>query len=173
MTVRDNPTLHPRMIIFNIDKAIKLESIIQSVADHVTTDSKVLSQIKFVRAINCKSNTHHHVVIECPGPVYSYHLNKGSVLLEDWSSCRLAEARRVLQCNHCGGYGHRAVDCKRTKARCLFCAGDHAVSACTVRDNPELAKCIHCIKPNNLRTNSPLCPVYQNEMQKVQARISY
>jgi hypothetical protein len=173
MKVRDNPVLHPRLIIFNVDKSITAESVTSSLTAHLSPEDKSVTHIQFIRSINCKSHTHHHLVLEVPGPVFTYHQHRGSVLLEDWSSCRLAEARRVLQCNHCGGFGHRAADCKRAKARCLFCAGDHAISACTHRDNPDKALCLHCAVDNRHRTNSPICPVYKNECLKVQARITY
>jgi hypothetical protein len=171
--VRDNPILNPRIIIFNVPKTLSVPQVTRSLCEPLPEHKKVWGNVSHIRNINCKSDSHNHMIFDLPGPVYQYHMNKGSVLLEDWSSCRLAEARRVLQCMHCGGYNHRAADCRRSAPRCLYCAGDHAVSACTNRDNPGKAKCIHCTANNCHRTNSPSCPVYSSECLKVQARITY
>ena len=87
-----------------------------------------------------------------------------------WCSCRVFEHVRIFRCFKCGGFNHKANDCK-VGEKCKKCMGDHEEKDYI----SSVRKCKNCIEANegnpdlNLDFNHYIydasCPVLQRKVQ--------
>jgi hypothetical protein len=173
IVVKDKTVLLPRLIIFIVPSDTKIDEIgeaLNAPLAHVEGESK---HTKHVRTINTRSNEHKHQVFELSAKLFNKHMDNGSILLGEWSSCRLEEARRVLQCTRCGAFNHRAATCVKAAAGCLHCAShEHVIRECPHKGDTSKHKCLNC--PNAAHaSNSTRCPFYMREVNRAKTLIQY
>lgn len=90
-----------------------------------------------------KMKTRYMAIIECNPMAFAAIMEEGSLSI-GWSpSCRVFEYVRVFRCFQCGGFNHKAEECK-TKL-CLICGdSEHSKDSCT----SESVKCNNCSEAN-------------------------
>lgn len=99
-------------------------------------------------------------------------------LFIDTSSFYMKDQIHVTQCFACQEFAHKKGSSFCTlkdtgDVTCLYCAGNHMSSKCTVKRNPSKYKCANCIKTKKFRghathTSTSLeCPIHANEINSI------
>lgn len=122
-----------------------------------------------------KMKTRYMSIVECDPASFKQIMEYGKLSV-GWSVCRVFEYVRVYRCYKCGGYDHKADECKKVK-KCLKCnKTDHGTEDC---DGMEIC-CGNCIESNEkLNLNLPVdhcvfdmcCPVLQRKIETEKRKI--
>lgn len=123
-----------------------------------------------------KLKTTYMALIECDPTTFSRIMTEQRLCV-NWSRCRVFEYVNIFRCFNCGGFNHKANDCK--SLRCLKCAdGGHKLEDC----KSESYKCYNCMEANeklklNLDSNHSIydnnCPVFQKKVALQKQKIKY
>lgn len=116
-------------------------------------------------------------IIECD-PVTFNRVMENSRLSVGWSVCRVFEYVNLLRCFNCGGFNHKAGDCK-SAVTCATCKStEHKTEECEKFGK----KCGNCMLANDrldlgLDINHLVfdleCPCYQKQILRERQHIRY
>ncbi|KMQ90176.1 reverse transcriptase [Lasius niger] len=114
-----NPRLRIRDIPVGTDKSLFVKDLIKQNLDGASEED-----IRLVYWSPAKGRMGPAAVIEVSPDIRIRLLNQGRVYL-GWSSCRVADHLRVLQCFKCLGFGHTANNCQAGSDTCGHCDNVH------------------------------------------------
>lgn len=165
----------PRILIRDIAEEINKENLQEALVEQnevFTTDSKVEPLFNF----KGKRNTQSWVVALDPD-AFRKVMKSGKVNI-GWTSCRISEHLRPLQCYNCLRLGHVAAQCENYRA-CGKCGEkDHDKITCKATKS----SCINCHFANDqfgqkLYTDhspmDPRCPSLQRAIANLKKKIDY
>ena len=131
----------PKIKIVDIDEEYSEDELINAIKKqnlHIRHDSMELKVIVFK-----KMRSRYQAIIECD-PTTFEKIMKDRTLSIGFLCCRVHEYVHLFRCFKCGGFNHKADECKSV-ITCLNCgSGDHVKSDC---END--VKCANCILANN------------------------
>lgn len=115
-----------------------------------------------------KMKTRYMAIIECDPDSFKVIMDKRNLTIGWIPRCRVFEYVKIFRCFKCGGFNHRAEECKSDK--CVKCGEvGHGYEEC---NNLE-QRCINCLQANEVMNHSfnvnhsvfdHCCPVYQQKM---------
>lgn len=94
-------------------------------------------------------------------------LQRGRILI-GFSACKIAPYRPIIRFNNCQKYGHSSRGC-RGKEICQYCAKYHSSQSCSVKNNLDRHRCIHCLRtPDDFphAASSNQCPVFKYHLSQ-------
>jgi len=163
MEVKQIDKLNPRLLIKDIpestDKARFVEDLVRQNLNGLGKED--------VRLIywSIKNQKNSMAVIEVSPSIRLSLLSQGRIYL-GWSSCRVTDHVRVLQCFKCLAFGHIAKGCQVKEDICGHCGDKHESRACP---KTGVRKCHNCEKAKMLATDhsaldSSACPILQRKL---------
>ncbi|KMQ89544.1 putative 50 kda protein in type i retrotransposable element r1dm [Lasius niger] len=128
MEVKNVDKLNPRLRIRDIpsgtDKSSFVKDLIKQNLEEISDDN-----VRLVYWSPAKGRMSPVAVIEISPDTRVRLLNQSRVYL-GWSSCRVADHLRILQCFKCLGFGHTANNCQARVDICGHCGEGHESRAC-------------------------------------------
>lgn len=174
MDVRRVDKLNPRLIVRDIPVDINKQHFIKDLIKQ-NLDGVNEEDVKLVYWFPAKNRQSTSAVVEVSPGVRSKLLNQARVYL-GWSSCRVADHVRVLQCYKCLNFGHVAKDCRAASDVCGHCCGEHESRLCP--NKASIRKCHNCVSAKIVAVDHSAfdtfaCPILQRRLKDRMRMIKY
>lgn len=164
-----NPRLTIRDIPPNTDRSRLIGDLIKQNLDGVSEDD-----VRLIYWAPAKGHRASGAVIEVSPDVRNRLLNQGRIYL-GWSSCRVADHLRILQCFKCLGFGHIANNCQAASDVCGYCGEGHESRPCP---KTGVLRCHNCERAkmavaNHSALDVSACPILQRKLGDRSRMIRY
>lgn len=164
-----NPRLKVRDIPSDIDRSRFVGDLIKQNLEGIADDA-----VRLVYWSPARGQGGPSAVIEVPPDVRGKLLRQGRIYL-GWSSCRVMDHLRILQCFRCLGFGHIAKNCQAAGDICGHCGDSHESRTCP---KTGALRCHNCEKAkmsatNHSALNASVCPILQRRLGDKSRMIRY
>lgn len=141
MDVKHIDRLNPRLVIRDIPADIDKQHFLRDLVKQ-NLESTNEGDVKLVYWFPIKNRRNTSAIIEVSSEIRNRLMSQARVYL-GWSSCRVADHVRVLQCYKCLNFGHIAKNCRAASDICGHCCGGHESRVCPNKNG--VRKCHNCV----------------------------
>lgn len=173
-----NETLSP------VDLREKLKSFLEEkfLEKNEVVQDLVTKQKRTFKIVYVKSGKNYTTAGIKVSPDIRHFLMNQQCIYIGYNKCNVTDRFDVTQCFRCQKMGHKSDHCTETTAICKFCSASHVTRSCPHRNEQQRYRCINCshstneahkLSFNTHHSGSDLCPIIQQEKDKLRQRTEY
>ena len=167
LSVMEQQQRVPWVQITQIPDALEKDEILQILKDKIGLNEND-TEIKLI--FRGKNYDTQKMVIKVNSEDYVKLMNEKEIVIQ-YMCCKVDNFLGILQCNNCGQYGHKAINCRNAK-RCLYCGSDqHDLRGCRDTAGRRNKYCSNCDSTTHSAKDRN-CPLRINLQEKQKERFT-
>lgn len=196
---KEETRLSPTLILLNIEKEIKPEQISDAIISQNESIDELINNntwdeeipiIKYKFSKPSKLTDRYHAILQLHPKIFAHIKNKLSYKLYlGYQQIKTDMYLQPMICGKCLSVGHTTNKCSQTILTCSHCSETgHTYRNCPHKNNPEMKKCVNCVRYNNNSVNNPnakkrdvkhyandpnICQNYKFAMERLISKIDF
>uniref|UniRef100_A0ABD2X700 Uncharacterized protein n=1 Tax=Trichogramma kaykai TaxID=54128 RepID=A0ABD2X700_9HYME len=175
LEVRQDAKIWPRVAVHDIPVDFPSDKICSTIISQNLPDASP-DDLKVVYLYPAGTKKHRSCIVQLKPELRARIVERKRVCI-GWSSCRISDHVRIMQCYKCCGFSNMKDKCENEEV-CGKCAAKHPTKECPEGNAAQTLRCINCLNAKSANTNHAAtycdkCPILCRKIQQKISLIDY